>query len=149
MLSTKKIKPMNLFSKWSLDTLGIGASLVCAIHCVLLPLIITALPLLGLEVLENENLEYALLVLSFLVGCAALWRGYLKHHRRALPLLLFAVGYAGLLAGHFLMPEGWEPFVIAAGAGLIVWAHLQNIKACRSCKVCNSENAAECEKAGA
>ncbi|AWO01308.1 hypothetical protein DLD77_06200 [Chitinophaga alhagiae] len=138
---------MNLFSKWSLDTLGIGASLVCAVHCVALPLLITALPLLGLEVLENENLEYALLALSFVVGCTALWRGYLKHHRRVAPLVLFAAGFAGLLAGHFLMPENWEPFVIAAGAGLIVWAHLRNIKACRHCVVCSRENAAGCEGA--
>lgn len=132
---------MNLFSKWNLDALGIGASLVCAVHCVLLPLVITALPLLGLEVLENEKLEYALLAFSFMVGYSALFRGYRKHHRHIKPLVLFTVGYAALLAGHFLSPESWEPSIIAAGAGLIVWAHLRNIKECRSCKVCKHEHA--------
>jgi len=127
---------MNLFSKWNLDALGIGASLVCAVHCVLLPLLIAGLPLLGLEVLENEKLEYALLGFSFLVGYSALFRGYRKHHRHAKPLVLFSFGYLALLAGHFLAPENWEPFVITLGAGLIVWAHLQNLKECKSCKVC-------------
>lgn len=124
----------NLFSKWNLDALGIGASLVCAVHCVLLPLIITALPLLGLEMLENETLEYALLGFSFLVGYTALFRGYHRHHRHIRPLMLFTFGYVGLLAGHFFAPEPWEPFMITAGAGLIVWAHLLNLKECRNCK---------------
>lgn len=130
---------MNLFSKWNLDALGISASLICAVHCVLLPLVITALPLLGFEVLENEGLEYGLLAFSFIVGYSALFRGYRKHHRHIRPLVLFSFGFAGLLAGHFLMPEPLEPFVITAGAGLIVWAHLRNIKECRSCKVCTRD----------
>ncbi len=131
---------INLFTKWNLDALGIGASLVCAVHCVLLPLLITALPLLGLEVLENEKLEYGLLGVSFLVGYTALIRGYRRHHRHVRPLLLFTGGYVILLLGHFFPPEGWEPFVIAIGAGLIVWAHLQNLKECRHCKVCQDIN---------
>jgi hypothetical protein len=137
---------MNLFSKWNLDALGIGASLICAVHCVLLPLIIAALPLLGLEVLENETLEYLLMALSFMIGYGALYRGYRRHHRHVKPLLVFTVGFAGLLAGHFFSPEGWEPFVIAAGAGLIVWAHLMNIRQCRSCRVCRHEEGASAEE---
>ncbi|RPE13374.1 MerC domain-containing protein [Chitinophaga lutea] len=131
---------MNLFSKWNLDALGIGASLACAVHCVLLPLVVTALPLLGFELFENENLEYGLLAFSFVVGYTALFRGYRKHHRHLKPLLLFSAGFAGLLAGHFLAPESLEPFVIIAGAGLIVWAHLRNIKECKNCKVCRHED---------
>lgn len=125
---------INFFSKWNLDALGIGASLVCAVHCVLLPLLVSMLPLLGLRVLENESLEYALLAFSFVVGYTALFRGYRKNHGHVLPLVLFTLGYIGLLGGHFAAPEGWEPFVITAGAALIVWAHWRNLKGCRACR---------------
>ena len=127
----------HLLRKLNLDAVGIGASLLCAIHCALLPLLITALPLLGLEMLENEKLEYGLLSFSFFVGCTALFRGYRRHHHHLKPLLLFSAGFIILLMGHFLAGEGWEPAIIAAGALLIITAHVWNLRQCRRCKICN------------
>ena len=125
---------MNLF-KWNLDALGIGASLACAVHCALLPLLITALPLLGLEMFENDRLEYALLAVSFAVGYTSLIRGYRHHHRHIWPLAWFTLGFAGLLAGHFLAPEGLEPLIISTGALLIVLAHMLNLRGCKRCRL--------------
>lgn len=130
---------MNVFSKWNLDAVGIGASLACAVHCALLPLLITALPLLGLEVLENDRLEYALLALSFVVGYAALFRGYRRFHRHRWPLLWFTLGFAGLLAGHFAAPEGLEAAIITTGALLIIIAHMLNLRGCKRCRVIKRE----------
>ena len=130
---------MNLFSKWNLDAVGIGASLACAGHCALLPLLITAMPLLGLEVLENDRLEFLLLGVSFIIGYAALFRGYRRYHRHFWPLLWFTLGFGGLLAGHFLVPEGLEAAVIATGALLIIVAHMLNLQGCRRCRVVKKE----------
>ncbi|WP_209146092.1 MULTISPECIES: MerC domain-containing protein [Chitinophaga] len=130
---------MNVFSKWNLDAVGIGASLACALHCALLPLLITALPLLGLEVLENDRLEYGLLAVSFVVGYAALFRGYRRYHRHWWPLLWFTLGFAGLLAGHFLAPEGLEAAIITTGALLIIIAHMLNLQGCKKCRVVKKE----------
>lgn len=129
----------NILRKLNLDTLGIGASLICAVHCALLPLLITALPLLGLEMLENEKLEYGLLAFSFFAGCTALFRGYRHHHHHIRPLLLFSAGFILLLLGHFLAMHFWEPLIITAGALLIVAAHLWNLRECRRCKICNRD----------
>ncbi|RPD40350.1 MerC domain-containing protein [Chitinophaga barathri] len=126
---------MNLFTKWNLDALGISASLACAVHCALLPLLITALPLLGLEILENDRLEYGLLAVSFVVGYTALFRGYSRHHRHIWPLVWFTLGFAGLLVGHFLAPEGFEPAIITTGALLIIVAHMLNLRGCKRCRV--------------
>ncbi|MEV4882422.1 MerC domain-containing protein [Chitinophaga ginsengisegetis] len=125
---------VNILKKMSLDTIGIGASLLCAVHCALLPLLLTVLPLVGSHVLENEMLEYGLLSFSFGVGCLSLGRGYFRHHRRIAPLLIFTVGFALLLGGHFGIAGGfWEPVVIFAGAAGVTGAHILNLKRCKQC----------------
>ena len=124
--------PEKLLRKLNLDVIGIGASLLCAIHCALLPVLITLLPLLGFQLLENEKLEYGLMACTLLTGCLALFRGYRYRHRQLLPLLLFLAGFAGLLLGHYAMPPVWQqPVVITAGALLIIIAHIWNLHKCR------------------
>lgn len=126
----------NILKRMSLDTIGIGASLACAVHCALLPLLITVLPLLGSHILENEKLEYGLLSFSFVVGCLSLGRGYFRHHRRIAPLLIFAAGFALLLGGHFGIAGGyWEPVVIFIGAAGVTGAHILNLRRCKQCVV--------------
>jgi len=39
--------------------------LACAIHCALLPLILTSLPLFGVELIDNIAFEYGMIVLAF------------------------------------------------------------------------------------
>ncbi|MBS0026101.1 MerC domain-containing protein [Chitinophaga sp. 22321] len=124
----------NIMKRVSLDAIGIGASLACAVHCALLPLLITILPLLGSNMLENVALEYGLLSFSFLVGCFSLGRGYFRYHRRVAPLLLFVLGFALLLGGHFGIAGGyWEPAIIFAGAVGVTGAHILNIRRCKQC----------------
>lgn len=120
----------------NLDTIGIGASMLCAVHCAVLPLLFAALPLLGLEITENAILEYCLLLFSFVIGCLALGQGYLRHHRRLLPLVLFVVGFVLLLAGHFWTDTAAaEYMLICIGAGAIVSAHLLNQRHRRYCRI--------------
>jgi hypothetical protein len=42
-----------------LDSIGITASTLCAIHCAAMPLLFTSLPLLGLGFLANAWVEWA------------------------------------------------------------------------------------------
>lgn len=119
----------------NLDTIGIGASMLCAVHCAVLPLLFAALPLLGMEIGENDVLEYCLLLFSFGIGCFALGQGYLRHHRRLLPLLLFVGGFALLLVGHFWAEAAAEYTLICIGAGAIVSAHLLNQRHRRYCRI--------------
>ncbi|CAL1521313.1 MerC domain-containing protein [Chitinophaga sp. MM2321] len=126
----------NILRRMNLDAVGIGASLICAVHCALLPLLFAALPLLGVELLENEQLEYGLLAGSFLIGCIALGRGYYRYHRRLQPLLLFASGFILLLAGHFWpVATAWAAFIISVGAAAIIAAHLLNHRQCKQCRI--------------
>jgi hypothetical protein len=112
--------------KISLDAVGIGASFICAIHCALLPLLIMFLPLTGMRFFHNEILDFALIGISFTVGCFSLFRGYRRHHHKISALLLFAFGFPILVIGHFFLKNEGSIIVIIISAILIITAHLIN-----------------------
>ena len=51
-----------------LDALGAAVSCACAAHCLLLPAAATLLPALGLGALLGEEVEWALLGATLLIG---------------------------------------------------------------------------------
>ncbi|MFZ1857821.1 MAG: MerC domain-containing protein, partial [Chitinophagaceae bacterium] len=65
---------MRLKINW--DALGIGASLACAIHCALLPLFLSSLPLFGVNIIHHIGFEVGMIVLAFCVGTYSLYHGY-------------------------------------------------------------------------
>src|SRR5262245_11552622 len=83
--------------KINYDALGIAASMACAIHCAILPLVLTSLPLFGINIIGNEGFEYFMIVLAFAIGSYSLWHGYRKHHHKWMPLLIFFSGMVLLL----------------------------------------------------
>jgi hypothetical protein len=111
------------------DALGITASLACAIHCALLPLFFTSLPLFGINVIENIYFEIVMVVLAFFVGTYSLYHGFKKHHHSILPLVVFSVGFVFLLLKLFFIR--YENWLLVPGVSGIVFAHLINHKSCR------------------
>ena len=76
-----------------LDRLGATGSLLCAIHCALLPLLIALLPSLGVSAWLGEGFEQVFVLFATLFGLAVLAWSYRRHRAmRALALLV-----AGLL----------------------------------------------------
>ena len=67
--------------------MGIATSIACAIHCALLPLILTTLPLFGVNIIHNVFFEWGMIALGFLLALILLFHGYIKHHRSLLPVL--------------------------------------------------------------
>jgi len=57
---------MNFKINW--DALGISASLACAIHCALLPLFLTSLPLFGINIIHNYWFEASMILLAMAIG---------------------------------------------------------------------------------
>lgn len=119
--------------KW--DAIGIGASLACAIHCVLLPVIFTTVTLFDIEILENHWLEMFTLLVSMSVGGWAIWRGYRKHHHQKLLLIYFFAGLILMTAGNFVTYTPAEMLMKMTGAILIITAHIKNWRACEQCEV--------------
>lgn len=112
------------------DAMGITASVACAIHCAVLPLVLSSFPIFGIELIDNTGFEYFMIALAFVVGTYSLYHGYRKHHHRLIPFMLFSVGILLLFAKQLW--HSWQiPFLIPAVV-FIVAAHYLNFKFCRA-----------------
>ncbi|MCX6313544.1 MAG: MerC domain-containing protein, partial [Sphingobacteriales bacterium] len=54
------------------DAMGIATSVLCAIHCALLPVIMSSLPIFGINIVHNVFFEWGMIVLAFMVGSYSL-----------------------------------------------------------------------------
>src|SRR5262245_45490 len=91
-LCCKRATFAKIMFKINYDALGIAASLACAIHCAVLPLVLTSLPIFGVNIINNVLFEFLMIGLAFAIGFYALYHGYRKHHHRVLPIILFSMG---------------------------------------------------------
>jgi hypothetical protein len=138
-----------------LDKAGAMASFLCAIHCAIMPLVVTLLPV-----------EWALLLLSAGFGTASLCLGF-KEHRSRKVFAVLGMGIALLVAGRIFhhLPIGatelahshdghghvhgievdhtgmatFGPSVILMilGGFTIMGAHIFNQMLCRNCRKCS------------
>jgi MerC mercury resistance protein len=118
---------MNLKINW--DALGITASVACAIHCALLPLLLTSLPVFGFDIIKNTFFEYFMILLAFAVGAYALSHGFRRHHHHFLPLAIFTLGILLLLAKQI-----WHSihiWLLVPAVTAIITAHYLNYRFCR------------------
>ena len=124
---------MNIKLNW--DAMGIGTSILCAIHCALLPLLMSTLPVFGINIIHNLFFEWGMIALAFFVGSYSLFHGYIKHHHSVLPVLLFATGFVFLFTKQFF--HIYEVYFLIPAVPLIVTAHYMNYKLCHRSK-CSS-----------
>jgi len=123
-----------------LDHIGITASTLCAIHCAIVPVLFTSLPLLGLGFLANVWIEWGMIVLALAIGIYSIGLSYIRIHKRLLPLCLLLAGFAVILLGHAFV-SGWpEVIIVPTGGLLIAAAHFVNYKYTGSCRYLIKEN---------
>lgn len=120
-----------LIRKLNADYLGMAASISCAIHCALLPLVATSLPLIGFEFMANIWVEISMLTISMLIAAFALSKTYPKH-KSIQPVMLLVIGLLSISLGHFVFHE-IEYFLIPLGGFAIAFAHYINWKKTRMC----------------
>lgn len=123
--------------KLNYDRLGIITSIACTIHCTILPVFISTLPFLGIDILENKTIELTMIGLAFAFGSLSLYHGYMNHHKKITPLLLFLVGFVFLLLNQ-IIAERFVFIFIPIASVFIITAHIFNIYHCRisgKCKV--------------
>ncbi len=115
------------------------ASLICAVHCAAMPLIITLLPLIGLSFLANEWVEWTLIGISAVLGVSSLCLGYRQHRsRRALAML--SVGLALIVIGHIAekhVTSAYGVSLLVLGGCTVASAHFVNRRLCNSCQRCH------------
>jgi MerC mercury resistance protein len=123
--------------------LGMSASLACAVHCAVLPLLLAALPAIGLAWLDSAWVDWTMVALAAVIALRA-HRGGFRLHRSCLPS---AVAVAGLLAIVtticLLKGSASHHYVQASGAVVVASSHFLNRHLCRNCKACSTATSEE------
>jgi hypothetical protein len=116
-----------------LDSAAIGASLLCLIHCIGLPILFALLPAMAsIGLPSSEWLHLLLLLTAIPVSALALVGGW-RAHGRVVPMLLGALGLAGLAAGlAFDSVPGAETALTVAGSLALAMAHIGNWRRLRT-----------------
>jgi uncharacterized membrane protein YfcA len=122
------------------DGLGIIASTLCLIHCVLTPLVLSLLAVWAHYLPSEERFHRVLAASVATLGGVAILRGY-HRHRRSRVLLLMSVGllliFAGAYWGSRLPSHLIEVAVTMLGSCFMIAGHFLNHTFCKSCERCS------------
>ena len=124
-----------MLMKLNWDILGAASSISCAIHCALLPIVMTSLTLFGVNIIHNQWFEWGMIFLAFFVGAYSLLHGFVKHHQSFIPVLVFCAGALFLVLKQ-LLPM-YEYLFLTIAVVLILYAHSRNYLLCKKSK-CSS-----------
>ncbi|MFZ9660957.1 MAG: MerC domain-containing protein [Chitinophagaceae bacterium] len=94
----------------------------------MLPLLLSSLPLFGINIINNQGFEFFMIFLAFGIGIYSLWHGYKKHHQKILPVILFTLGILLLFIKQFFHQHFL--ILLIPAVILIVSAHIINFRAC-------------------
>lgn len=117
-----------------LDRMAISASVLCLIHCLGMPLLLVALPLLSSTFMAGEDFHRFLVVFVLPISVIALFIGCRRHKDRGV-LVLGSLGLLGLVStalfGHDLLGETGERAATVVSGVTSALGHLRNDRLCR------------------
>jgi hypothetical protein len=114
-----------------LDRLGAFGSMVCAVHCAAVPLLIALVPSLGAAQWLGGKFELAFVLFATALGLFSVVWGYRRHGAvRALGLLLPGLATLWVAISYGPLHESLVPHAVAMtfGGTLVGLAHLANLR---------------------
>lgn len=112
------------------DRIGMLGSVVCALHCALVPVLISLLPALGLGLFASADLDQGFAVFAGVLGVATLSVGF-RRHRAFHAWALLLPGLALIWAGSFTELHDHSlahVSMMVVGGLLVAGAHLLNLR---------------------
>lgn len=129
------VVPVTKAASWP-DRVGIWASGLCVVHCILTPVLISLSAVLAHVLPSDEHVHRPLALILALIGAIALVRGY-RAHRQTSVIYLMAGGLALIFTGAFVgdhLGGHWaEVGVTLLGSVLMIASHRMNHTFCRDC----------------
>ncbi|MDP5208505.1 MerC domain-containing protein [Microbulbifer sp. 2205BS26-8] len=121
------------------DRTAIGISLMCAIHCLALPLVFALLPAVAALNLGSEAFHTWLVAAVLPTSIFALTLGCRQHKRYEL-LALGSIGLTLLVTavvlGEETIGEMGEKVLTVIGTGLVAIGHIWNVRLCQTKTAC-------------
>ena len=121
-------------SKWISPKLAMIASFSCAVHCLLSPLVVMFLPVLG-HGFVSPFVEFGLLGASVVLGVLIIYMGYCKHKKQH---IVFLYGLGVLFWGfHTVLEHIYhihsDSILLILGSLFVVGSYWFNHKLLRCC----------------
>lgn len=117
-----------------LDKLAVVFSAVCLVHCLLLPVGMTLLPIFGSTFLSHEQFHQLMLIVVLPTSFLALGIGC-REHRQSIVPVLGGLGLAMLIWAAFAVESSfgnqYERAITITGGLVLALAHVQNFRYCR------------------
>ena len=119
----------------TMDKVAIGFSVLCAIHCMILPVALTMIPILMVTPLGSENFHQLMIwlvlptsSLAFTLGC--------RHHKDLGVIMLGCIGLMLIGLSAFWVVHAWdetgERVITILGGLVLAFAHFRNHRLCRA-----------------
>lgn len=119
------------------DVLGISASLICILHCILSSMVLAFLPHFGQKLWNSEFAHQGLVLIAMFFCFASIYQGYKKNTDKK-TLLLFLSGFICLFSSAFLLPEQlhekYEIYILGSGGLALTSGHVFNFRRLCRCK---------------
>lgn len=116
------------------DRFGISVSGICAIHCLLFPILISTLPLWSVASVIHE---WAHPLFILLLAPAVFFASRRSHFDKTITLILvsgFLFVLAGWGLGHFWLGHLFEISMTLFGSGMLIAGHWFNYRHHRTCR---------------
>jgi hypothetical protein len=114
--------------KAALEVLSVVGPIICLIDCVVIPIMIAALPLVGIRQIWHGVSDQLLLLLVLAICTPSLTAGFLKHKRTSVIILMtlgFGLMFFANFAGH-LIDQSLHFTLTFIGSVLLVKANFDN-----------------------
>jgi uncharacterized membrane protein len=116
-----------------LDRMAISASVLCALHCLVTPLLLIAVPVISSSFVVDDEFHKILVMFVLPVSLVALFIGCRRHKDRIV-LVLGGLGLIALVSiayfGHDLLGEVGEKVATVISGGILAIGHLRNYRLC-------------------
>jgi hypothetical protein len=122
---------------------GVWASLICAIHCTILPLLMILIPTAGVYLFINETFEFLLLGVSLLFNITNICFGY-RQHKSNKAVAILAFGIFSFVLGRLMHNHSEDHkihfdifnILMISGGVLMALSSFINDKLCSHCNKC-------------
>lgn len=113
--------------KKNLDRWGILASLLCGIHCLMMPVAFPLLATLGMSWMDHWQTEWVILLTTIAIAEFSLLRSLLFEHGRILPSVLASLGFF-LFALSFELYHSMSIWLRVLGGLALMSGHFLNMR---------------------
>jgi hypothetical protein len=123
---------LSMQKKSLVDKLGIFFSSLCAIHCLILPILIFNSGHFLAKYINNQFIEKGFIITCLSIAAFSFFR-YRKVHGNSLPILLLVIAILFLVGSTFFNDVMFEIIASVIGSSALIFGHVINIRQSRYC----------------